>query len=399
MDFKLTEEQEALKKEFEAFFQEVMKDAPPEYGTGGLEGTYKTDEGFQFHMTVAKKLGEKGWLSRAWPKEFGGQGAPLIEQLIFNEAKDQYSAPGVDMFGIGMFAPTLILAANDEQRERLLPPIARGEVSYCQGWSEPDAGSDLASLTTTAIRNGDHYIVNGQKIWTSGAHKADCMFLLARTNTDEKRGKGLSVFHLRMDLPGIEVRPILYMNGTHIYNEVFFKDVKIPVKDRIGGENDGWQLTRQTMNFERSSIGLFIEGKNRVRDMVNYVKTHKKNGNFLSEDPIVRQKLAKLYIELDMGHTLAYKIAYLQEQGGLVFAASAASEAKLFGSELIQRIANYSTEIMGLYGQLSESKWAPLNGVMNEMYTMCMGLNIAGGSTEIQKNIIAWVGLGLPRLR
>ncbi|MBT3311807.1 MAG: hypothetical protein HN737_11665 [Desulfobacterales bacterium] len=399
MDFKLTEEQEALKKEFEDFFQEVMKDAPPEYGTGGLEGTYKTDEGFQFHMAVAKKLGEKGWLSRAWPKEFGGQGAPLIEQLIFNEAKDKYNAPGVDMFGIGMFAPTLILAANDEQRERLLPPIAKGEVSYCQGWSEPDAGSDLASLTTTAIRNGDHYIVNGQKIWTSGGHKADCMFLLARTNTEEKRGKGLSVFHLKMDLPGIEVRPILYMNGTHIYNEVFFKDVKIPAKDMIGGENEGWQLTRQTMNFERSSIGLFIEGKNRVRDMVNYVKTHKKNGKFLSEDPIVRQKLARLYMELDMGHTLAYKIAFLQEQGGLIFAASAASEAKLFGSELIQRIANYSTEIMGLYGQLTESEWAPLNGVMNEMYTMCMGLNIAGGSTEIQKNIIAWVGLGLPRIR
>jgi len=399
MDFKLTEKQLALKKEFEDFFREEMKNAPPEYGKGGLEGIYATEEGFQFHRSMARKLGAKGWLSRAWPKEAGGEGAPLIEQLLFNEAKDSLRAPGVDMFGIGMFAPTLIIAANEEQKKRLLEPIAKGEVMYCQGWSEPDAGSDLASLTTTAIKEGDNYIVNGQKIWTTGGHKADAMFLLARTNTEEKRGKGLSVFHVDMKAPGIEVRPILYMDGAHLYNEVFFKDVKIPIKDLIGTENGGWNLTRETMNFERSSVGMFAEGKNCLDELIEYTKNTKRDGKYLSENPIIRQKIAKLYIDLEMGHALAYKIAWLQEAGGLIFAASAASMAKLFGSELLQRISNFGTEIMGLYGQLPKSKWSPLEGSMVEIYQFCMGMNIAAGTSEIQKNIIAWVGLGLPRFK
>ncbi len=397
MDFKLTDTQEKLKQEFDIFFREVMKDAPPSYGRGGLEKIYLSDQGFRFHLDVARKLGEKGWLSRSWPKKFGGQDAPIIEQLIFNEVKEKYRAPGVDIFGINMFAPTLMLAANDEQIKRLLPPIAKGEIIYCQGWSEPDAGSDLAALTTTAERNGDHYIVNGQKIWTTGGHRADCMFLLARTDPDEKRNKGLSVFHLRMDLPGIEVRPIHYMNGVHLYNEVFFKDVRIPAYDRIGPENKGWKLTRETMNFERSGLGMFVEAKNLIDEMIEYVKSTKRDGKYLSENPIVREKLAKLFIDIEVGYTLAYKIAWMQEKGGLSLAASAASEAKVFGGELIQRIANFSTEIMGLYGQLSDSGWAPLNGIMIDHYQFCMGFNISAGSSEIQRNIIAWTGLGLPR--
>ncbi len=397
MDFKLTEKQKALKREFDQFFEEVMKDAPPEYGRGGLEGVYATPEGFEFHLQVSKKLGEKGWLSRAWPKECGGEGAPLIEQLLFNESRESHRAPGVDLFGHGMFAPTLIIAANDEQKERLLTPLAKGKVSYCQGWSEPDSGSDLASLQTTAIKDGDNYIINGQKIWTTGGHRAECMFLLARTNPEEKRGKGLSVFHLRMDLPGITVRPILYMDGKHLYNEVFFKDVKIPAKDLIGTENEGWKLTRDTMNFERSGVGFFVEGREDLKELVDYVKTTKRNGKYLAEDPIIRQKIAKLFIDLEVGYTLAYKIAWLQGKGGLSFAASAASEAKVFGSELAERIANYATEIMGLYGQLSDSKWAPMNGSMVESYQFCMGITVAAGSSEIQRNIIAWTGLGLPR--
>jgi alkylation response protein AidB-like acyl-CoA dehydrogenase len=224
------------------------------------------------------------------------------------------------------------------------------------------------------------------------------MFLLARTDPEEKRNKGLSVFYLTMDLPGIQVRPIHYMDGKHLYNEVFFKDVRIPATDLIGAEHEGWKLTRETMNFERSSVGMFAEGKVALKELVEYVKTTKRNGQYLSEDPIVRQKIAKLHIDLEMGLTLAYKIAWLQEQGGLLLAASAASEAKLFGSAVQQRIANFATEIMGLYGQLSRSKWSPMDGGMIDSYQFCMGMNIAAGTTEIQKNIIAWVGLGLPRM-
>ena len=163
MDFNYTKEQLALQEEFEEFFREEMKKAPPEFGRGGLEAMFDTDEGYNFHRYMMKKLGEKGWLSREWPKEYGGLDAPISEQFIFNEVRGKYRAPGVDIFGVSMFAPTLLVGATEEQKKRLLPPIAKGEVMYCQGWSEPNAGSDLASLVTKAVRDGDHYIVNGQK--------------------------------------------------------------------------------------------------------------------------------------------------------------------------------------------------------------------------------------------
>ncbi len=399
MDFKFTKEQEELRKEFEEFFKEEMKNAPPEFGRGGLEGVYATEEGFEFHKYMAKKLGEKGWLSRAWPKEYGGQDAPLVEQLIFAETIAKYHAPGVDAFGMNMFAPTLLVGANEEQKKRLLPPIAKGEVFYCQGWSEPDAGSDLASLTTTAIREGDYYIINGQKTWTTGGHRADHMFLLARTDPESKRSKGLSVFNLRMDLPGIEIRPLLYMNGNHLTNEVFFKDVKIPIHDRIGPENEGWSLTRQTMNFERSGVGGFVSARMTIMKLIEYMKSTKRDGKPLSENSINRQKIAKLFIASEVGQTLSYKINWLQQKGGLVIAASAASEAKVFGTELAVRTANYATEIMGMYGQLEESPWAPMDGHMVESYQFTPATCIYAGSNEIQRNLIAWVGLGLPRFK
>jgi len=399
MDFRLTEEQEALKKEFDDFFRQEMKNAPVEYGKGGFEGSYATDEGFAFHKYMKRKLGEKGWLSRAWPKEYGGADASVIEQLIFNEVRVFHEAPGVDGWGVDMFAPTVILFGTDEQKKRLLPPIEKGEIQYCQGWSEPDAGSDLASLQTMAIKDGDHYVVNGQKVWTTAAHRADHMFILARTDPDSTRSRGLSVFSVKMDYPGIEVRPILYMDRRHVYNEVWLKDVRVPEHDRIGAENDGWRSTRETMNFERSGVSAFVAGKKKLEELVNYVKTTKRDGKYLSENPVIRQKIAQLFIDLDAGHTLAYKIAWMQQKGGMILAASAASESKVFGSELSQRIATFATEIMGLYGQLEESKWAPMDGQMVAAYQFAPGSNIAAGSSEIQRNLIAWVGLGLPRFK
>jgi alkylation response protein AidB-like acyl-CoA dehydrogenase len=399
MDFSLSEQEKELQSQFDAFFKEEMKNAPPEYGNGGLEGVYATEEGFAFHKYMAKKLAEKGWISMAWPKEYGGRGASIMEQVLFNQSRGYHDAPGIDGFAVGMFAPTLMVGATDEQKARLLPPIANGEAFYCQGWSEPDAGSDLASLTTTAIRDGDEYVVNGQKTWTTGGHRAEFMFLLARTDPDSKRGKGLSVFHHRMDLPGIEVRPLLYMDGKHVYNEVFFKDVRIPAKDLIGVEGEGWALTRQTMNFERSGSHGLGASKRKLEEMIHYVKATKRDGKLLANDPIVRQKLAKLHIDTQMGESLASKIAWLQRKNDMSSVITAASEAKIFTTELGQRVSNFSTEIMGQYGQLEESKWAPLNGSMVELYQFSVGQNIYAGSNEIQRNLIAWTGLGLPRMK
>ncbi|MBW1710675.1 MAG: acyl-CoA dehydrogenase family protein [Deltaproteobacteria bacterium] len=399
MEFKLTEEQQALKKEYDDFFREEMKAAPSEFRQNSLEAIYGTVEGWEFHRHMQKKLAEKGWLTMAWPKEFGGREAPIIEQLIFSEVHAYYRAPGIDGFGMGMFAPTLMLFANEEQKERLLGPIGRGEVNYCQGWSEPNAGSDLAALTTTAIKEGDHYVVNGQKVWTTGAHRADRMFLLARTDPSQRRSSGLSVFNVDMSTPGIEVRPIHYMDGKHLYNEIFLTDVIIPEYDLIGSENEGWKSTRATMNFERSGVGSFASAKRMLEELLEYVKTTKRGGKFLYENPVVRQKLAKLYIDIERGRALAYKVAWNQEKEKFLLSATGASASKVFGSELFQRITNFATEIMGMHGQLNSSKWAPLGGVMSGGYQWCMGMNIAAGSSEIQRNIIAWVGVGLPRFK
>ena len=348
---------------------------------------------------MKKKLAEKGWLSRAWPKEYGGQDAPLIEQLIFNEVHALHRAPGVDNFGIGMFAPTIMVGGTEEQKKRLLPPIARGEVQYCQGWSEPDAGSDLANLRTTAVREGDYYVVNGQKTWTTGAHRADHMFLLARTDPNSTRSRGLSIFNVKMDLPGIEIRPILYMDKGHVTNDVYFKDVKIAASELVGKENEGWGLTRETMNFERSGVSGFVSGKRSIEELIAYAKSTTRDGKLLSENPIVREKIAKLYIGHEVGHTIAYRINWEQAKGGLVFAASLASESKVFGSELSQKLANVTTEIMGLYGQVEHSKWSPLGGNAHTHYQFCVAANIFAGSSEVQRNLIAWVGLGLPRFK
>jgi len=399
MDYKLTEEQQALKKEFEDFFREEMKNAPIDYSIHGpSESRYGTKEGYEFHCYMKKKLAEKGWLTMAWPKEYGGQDAPIIHQLLFNEAHGYFNGAGDDAFGVKMFGPTIMLYGSDEQKKRLLPPIARGEVQYCQGWSEPNAGSDLASLKTAAIKNGDHYIVNGQKTWTTGAHFADHMFLLARTDLSQKRSRGLSVFNIKMDTPGIEVRPIHYLNGRHTYNEVYFTDVKVPESERIGPENEGWKLTRATMNFERSGVAGFAASRRAFEKLFYYARTTKRGGKLLIDNPLVRQKIAKLYIDLERGRALAYKTAWLQEKGKLNFSPAAASEGKVFGSELGQRIANAGTEILGLYGQLEPSQWAPMKGTWADRYQNCLGSNIAGGSSEIQRNIIAWVGVELPRI-
>ena len=189
------------------------------------------------------------------------------------------------------------------------------------------------------------------------------------------------------------------MNGAHITNEVFFEDVKVPVEERVGPENDGWTLTRATMNFERSSAGVYAGMKRTLENLVEYIKTNKRDGKNLYEHPTIRQKIASIFMDIEIGRALAYKIAWLQEEGNLIFSPSAASESKVFSSELRQRIVSLGTEIMGLYGQLEPSKWAPLGGRMVEGYQVSIGSTICAGSNEIQRNIIAWVGLELPRFK
>ncbi|MBN1383100.1 MAG: acyl-CoA dehydrogenase family protein [Deltaproteobacteria bacterium] len=399
MDFHFTAGELALKKQYDDFFREEMKHAPPVVCKGGYEVPY-SKEAYQFNRYIRKKLVEKGWYVQGWPKEYGGRDASLAEQMIFNESVAYFGIP-IDSIAVKMFGPAVMLYGTDEQKKRLLLPIAKGEVQYCQGWTEPNAGSDLASLKTTAIKDGEYYVINGQKIWITAAHIADHMFLLARTNPAEKRSRGLSVFNVDLSLPGIEIRPIKYMNGSHVYNEVFFADCRIHESERIGQENYGWEQTRETMNFERSGSGIerFAGIRRYFEQILGYVKTTKRNGKYLWEDPLVRQKIGKIYAEMETGRALAYKNAWLQQVGNLRFSPAAASELKVYGTELIQRLSNFSLEIMGFQGNIEESQWSPLNGIMIDNYQSIIGSIICAGSNEIQRNIIAWVGCGLPRLK
>jgi alkylation response protein AidB-like acyl-CoA dehydrogenase len=305
---------------------------------------------------------------------------------------------------LGMLAPTLLASGNEEQKQQHLHPIARGEIMWCQGWSEPNAGSDLASLKTKAVRDGDYYLVNGQKAWTSGAHRAQWCFMLARTDPEQPRHRGLSFFLVDMQTPGIKLRPVKAMNGTYMFNEMFFDDVRIPRKNMVGDENRGWYVSLMTMNFERSSIGFMAEAKRNLEELIDYCKETKRNGRRLSDDPLVRSLLAQLSIEVEVGLALSYKVAWLQEkvqEKGMEMALQAAvtaSAGKVYGSELGQRLSYTGCRIMGLFSQAKAgSKWAPLKGRFESSYQECVSLNMGGGTSEIMRNVIALRGLELPK--
>ena len=400
MDFQFTPEQMALRKEFEDFFREEMQKAPPL----GAENIYDNDEAWDFHCYLARRLGEKGWISRPWPKAYGGQEAPILEQLLFNEVKAYHRAPGIDIQGVCMLAPTLLASGNEEQKQRHLPPIARGEKMWCQGWSEPNAGSDLASLTTRAVRSGDYYIINGQKTWTSGAHRAQWCFMMARTDPNQPRHRGLSFLLVDMKTPGLKLRPVLGLNGTHMFNEMFFDDVRVPAENLVGDENRGWYVSLMTMNFERSSIGFMAEAKRNLEDLIKFCRETNRNGQPLSDDPTVRSILAQLVTEVEVGIALSYKVAWLQgkvEEKGMEMALQAAvvaSAGKVYGSELGQRLSYAGCRILGLYSQVkADSKWVPLKGRFESSYQECVSLNMGGGTSEIMRNVIALRGLNMPK--
>ncbi|MFC1822631.1 acyl-CoA dehydrogenase family protein [Thermodesulfobacteriota bacterium] len=397
MDFSLTPEENQLRDEFNHFFEQEMKNAPADW-KGGIEDPLLSEENWAFHVQMARKLGERGWLALSWPSEYGGLNATPTSQMLFNELAGYYKAPGVDMVGVKMIGPVLYLLGTEEQKKKHLKPIARGERFWCQGWSEPDAGSDLAALTTGAIREGDYYVVNGQKVWKTGAHKADWIFLLVRTDPESKRSKGLTFLFADMKTPGITVEPIFLMNQDQGFNEIFLDNVKIPVKNCIGEENQGWKVTRTLSNFERSGalpVGCIERD---LDDLISYCKAARYHGELLINDRLVRHQLATLAVEIETAKAFLYGITCLHESGKFVESAAASSAAKVFTAELYQKVIYAGCHIMGLFCQKDEiSKWAPLKGMFGRNYQLCMAWNIAAGTSEIQRNMIAWTALGLPR--
>ena len=394
MDFNFTPQQEAMRKEFEDFSKEEEKRAPGWWVGGGL-AEEESDEAWAYHRSVVEKVVEKGWLCLPWPKEYGGHGQGPIEQLIFHEVTSYHKLPAVPMHFMTV-AAGILRYGSDEQKKEWLPKIARAEVCWAELLSEPDAGSDLASLKATAVEDGDDYVINGQKIWTSGAHHADHIFVLARTDPDpSKRHRGLTFFISKIG-PGIEFRPLIYMNRSHVYNETFVDNFRIPKRNMIGELNQGWYVFTAGRNFARAHIGIPASGKRNLEDLIEYCKETQVNGEILAKKPMVRQKLAEYVIDYEASLKLAYYVGWLQSVGQEVAAEAAA--CGYFSNELNLRVANTAVEIMGLYGTVKKgSKWAPLLGKFQDLSQWGCGTTLAGGTTEIRKNVIALQGLNLPR--
>ena len=345
-----------------------------------------------------RTLADRGWVAPAWPEQYGGAGMSVTNQFIFNEETAEARAMRPGGIAIGMAGPTLITIGTDDQKAEHLPPILSGETVWCQGYSEPGAGSDLASLQTRAVKDGDDYVINGQKIWTSGAHQADWMILLARTDPDAPKHKGITYFMLDMHTPGVQIQPLVNMAGTHEFNEVFFEDVRTPAKNILGEEHRGWYGAVTTLDFERSSIGSAVGIRQGVEELINYAK-HNAKSQLAGDDgrgSSLRWELADRFIEAQGALMMSYRIITMQAQD--LIPNYEASMSKLYSMELNQRIAKTAMDVLGLYGQIGgDDHHAARHGRYNYSYMRTVANTIEGGTSEIQRNIVATRGLGLPR--
>ncbi len=386
MEFKFTQEHDELRAEVRAFLKGAIAAGP-----GPARPT--SQENWDEQMDFIQKLAAKGWIAPAWPKEYGGLAWSHIKQMIFSEELSYAGAPdGGRVFNVGMIGPTLIVHGSDAQKKEHLPRITSGEVIWCQGYSEPGAGSDLASLQTRAVRDGDDYVVNGQKIWTTGAHHADWCFLLVRTDPNAPKHKGISFLLVDMKTPGITVRPLVNMAGYHEFNEVFFEDVRVPVANRVGEENSGWYVAMTLLDFERSNVASIAANQRTLEHLADALRAMP---GVVYRD-VLRHHLADLWITNETGRLLSYRTAWMQESGKI--ANYEASVIKILATELGQKIENFGVNLLGLSGQLEPgSKYVPLDGIIEKGHLSAVSPTIYSGSSEIQRNIIATRGLGLPR--
>ena len=387
MDFKFTAEHDALRAEVRAF----AKDALSSYH-GASRPTSQED--WPGQMSFLSKLAAKKWVAPSWPVAYGGLGWKHVNQMIFSEELSYAGAPDCGrVFSVGMIGPTLIVHGSDQQKQDHLSRITSGDAIWCQGYSEPGAGSDLASLQTRAVRDGDEYVVNGQKIWTTGAHHADWCFLVVRTNPDAPKHKGISFLLVDMKAPGITVQPIVNLAGHHEFNQVYFEDVRVPVANRVGEENNGWYVAMTLLDFERSNVASIAANQRVLDELSAYMREAKPGGVYAK---LLKHRLADLYVANDVGRLLSYRTAWMQETGRVVN--TEASVIKIFATELAQRISNFGVNVQGPTGALLPgSKGAMLGGMMAEDHLENVSPTIYSGSSEVQRNIIATRGLGLPR--
>jgi len=399
MDFRFTREQEAFRTELRQFLEQELT---PEFraSLGGRE----------WSKTFSMKMGSKGFLSLAWPKAYGGQERTHMEQLIFNEEMARYRAP-IEWHrrASQQHGSAIMLFGTEEQKTAFVPRIATGELSIANCMSEPEAGSDLANVQTAAVRDGDDYILNGQKRWNSGAHYSDYGWLLAKTDPEARRHRNLSMFLLDLHSPGISMKPIPDLGNianpeASSTNEILLDNVRVPKLYRIGEENRGWYYNATLMDFERSGIEMVVRNEYFIDALTTLLSERQEEQGSSNRLALLKSRLVQLKVESDVSRLLSYRIAWMQSRGEIPNYQT--SMAKIFKTELAQRVARVGMEIFGYYGRLApNSKWSGLpNGkrgkLQSDFVRMYMGspsATIAQGTSEIHRNIIAIRGLGLPR--
>ncbi|OGL12483.1 MAG: hypothetical protein A3F92_01745 [Candidatus Rokubacteria bacterium RIFCSPLOWO2_12_FULL_71_22] len=397
MDLTLTPEQETFRETVRTW---LRANIPEEWARQTVAGSdIPRVEAYDLLRRWQRTLYDAGFLGLTWPVEYGGRGLTFVEEIILQQEMALAKAPPVlNVLGIGMAGPTIIAYGTEEQKKRYPAKILSCEEIWCQGYSEPNAGSDLAALQTRAVRDGEHWVLNGQKVWTSFAQFADWMMLLARTDPAAPRHKGITYFLLDMRLPGITVKPLRQITGDAEFNEVFFDSVRVHESEVLGGVNSGWRVGVTTLMYERLTLGFGLQVRLRIAldGLIEMARRVEKTGRAVTKDPLTRQKLAQLWIETEsLKYTGARALTRLL-RGELP--GPEASAGKITWVDVNQRLQEIAMEIQGPYSQLRRgSEWAVEGGAWAHSFLRSRANSIEGGTTEIQKNIIAERVLGLPK--
>ena len=388
MDFRLSATEERLRSE-------VCEWLTRELGTTHDSDPAPMPPGYMPSRAFELKLGEKGWLGISWPVEYGGGGRPVSEQFVLEEEIALHGGPASEAIARIIVAPILLAAGNEEQKRRHLPRLARGEITFCLGYTEPGSGSDLASLQTRAVREGDDYVVNGRKIYTSGAESSEYCWLATRTGDEQTKHAGISVFIVPMDSPGVEVRPLVNLLDEAWFNEVLFDNVRVPVSERVGAENQGWQVLTSALGIERITIYRAFVHRRALMALVRHAR-RSVDGDRPWDRPEVRHRLVALRIEFEIARLLLARAVQMHEQG-VEYRAQAAM-VKVFNTEFAQRLYSAGVGILGPYGCLLDGSGRALwEGTMPHAYLSAAQDTIGAGTSEVQREIIALRGLGLPR--